>query len=398
MGKRFMALILGCALAASLAPPAHAGIVVYDKDGKKLEIGGRLQLQYLRVDPDGGEAEDDLFFRRLRPYVAGSVTESWWGKIQFDFGKSLDGNEVAVKDAYMQYRGWKNVRLSIGNTKTPFSREYLTSSKRQQTVERGFVGDHNFGSPDRLLGLKLAGQNESKKVTYEVAVGAEHVDPDVRRIDFDTPVNNAGDWNEGLIVAGRVDFHPRGYMKFDQGDFHSTDTSVPPKGGKRNKFNFSLAAFSWTNDDDNNTYTDPVTGLSTSSSKVDLDSAEGFEISAGLRGKGVSIDVEYDLISGDTVDPTFTGGIWRGGSTDLDKFQIEGGYMFPGNRWELAGRWQFLDADNYQDAWEATEVALNYFLNKHKVKVQLTYRMGENVFGVKGDDIDTQFLQFQYVF
>ena len=385
---RLITLILGCALAASLAPAVDGGIVVYDKDGKKLEIGARIQLQFLRLDPDGGDSRDEVFFRRLRPYIAGSVTENWWGKIQFDFGKSLDSDEVSINDAYMQYRGWENLTLTIGNSKTPFSREFLASSERQQTVERGFVGDHNFGSPDRLLGFKLEGHNDSKKVTYAVAIGAEHHDPDVRRIDFATPVNNLADWNQGIIVAGRLDFHPRGYMKWDQGDFHSDEI----------KLNFSLAAFTWENDGDNNTLTDPVTGRSTSSSKVDLDSSEGFEVSAGLRGRGVSIDVEYNLISGDTVDPTFTGGVYSNGSTELDKFQLEGGYMFTGNRFEIVGRWQFIDADNYQDVWEATEIGLNYFWNEHKVKVQLTYRMGENVFGVRGDDIDSSFLQFQYVF
>ncbi len=387
MGKRSIALILGCALAASLAPPADGGVVVYEKDGKKIEIGARIQLQYLRTDPDGDEATDTTFFRRLRPYIAGSVTENWWGKIQFDLGKSIDGNEVAIKDAYMQYKGWKNMKLTIGNSKTPFSREFLASSKRQQTVERGFVGDHNFGTPDRQLGFKLEGNNDSKKVTWAFALGAEQHDPDVRKMDFDTPVNNAADWNEGIVIAGRIDFHPRGFMKFDQGDFHSDET----------KFNFSLAAFSWENDGDNNTRT-AANGRSTSSSKADLDGAEGFEISAGLRGKGVSIDAEYHLVSGDTVDSTFTGGLYRNGSTDLDKFQVEGGYIFQGNRFELAGKWEMIDADNYQDAWEATEVGLNYFWNKHKAKVQLTYRMGENVFGVRGSDRDRTFLQFQYVF
>lgn len=386
MLRRSCVSLFICLLAAALAPAAEAGIVVYDKDGKKLEIGGRLQLQYVSTDAVRGKNRDQVFFRRLRPYIAGTVTENWWGKIQFDFGKSINGDEVAVKDAFMQYKGWNNLTLTIGNSKTPFSRKYLTSSKRQQTVERGFVGDHNFGTPDRQLGFKLAGHNEGKTITYELAGGGEHHDPDVRRMDFDTPVNNKGEWNQGLILAGRVDFHPWGQLKFDQGDFHSDQV----------KLNFSLAAFSWSNDDDNNTYTSG--GRSTSSSKADLDSAEGFEISAGLRGKGVSIDAEYNLVGGDTVDSTFTGGLYRNGTTELDKFQIEGGYMFTGNRFELVGKREMLDADNYQDAWEATEVGLNYFWNKHKTKVQLTYRMGENLFGVRGSDTDTTFLQFQFVF
>ena len=150
--------------------------------------------------------------------------------------------------------------------------------------------------------------------------------------------------------------------------------------------------------DDNNTYTDPVTGLSTSGSKADLESAEGFEVSAGIRGNGISVDAEYNLISGDTVDPTFIGGVYRNGSTELDKFHIEGGFMFPGNQLELVGSWESLDADNYLDTWEATEVGVNYFWNQHKVKAQLTYRMGENRLGVPGADGDTALLQWQFVF
>jgi hypothetical protein len=375
-------------MSALATAPASAGIKVYEEGDRFIEIGGRIQIQYLQTDFVGDETRDQIFFRRLRPYISGSVTEDWVGKIQFDFGKTLDGDEVSVKDAYMQYEGWKNKTLTIGNTKTPFSREFLTSSKRQQTVERGFVGDHNFGTPDRLLGLRLDGQNESKKITYKLALGGKQHDPDVRRMDFDSPANNRSDWNEGLVIAGRVDFHPRGFVAFDQGDFNSSGFRP----------NFSLAFFTWSNDGDNNSYTDPATGVSTSGSKADLDSAEGFEISAGIRGNGISVDVEYNLISGDTVDPTFTGGVYRNGSTDLDKFHLEGGFMLPGNRLELVGSWESLDADNYQDAWSATEVGLNYFWNKYKVKAQLTYRMGENRFGEPDNDGDTTLLQWQFVF
>lgn len=385
---RFRRLVAALVLTGLLAMPAMAGVVVYEEGDKKVEVGGRIQIQYVNLDSEDGESRDQIFFRRLRPYIAGTVTKDWWGKFQFDLGKSLDGNEVSIKDAYMQYKGWHNMTLTIGNSKTPFSREFLASSNRQQTIERGFVGDHNFGTPDRQLGFKLEGHDESKKVTWAAAVGAEHVDPDARRIDFDTPVNNAADWNEGLVVAGRIDFHPKRFMAFDQGDFHSDET----------RYNFSLGFFSWSNDGDNNTYTDPATGLSTSSSKVDLDSADGLEVSAGIRGHGFSADAEYELVSGATVDPTFTGGVFLDGSTELDKYQVEGGYMFTGNKVEVVGKFQRMDADNFETAWEATEIGLNYFWNRHKVKVQFTYRMGKNVFGVEGNDLDSAFMQWQFVF
>ena len=373
-------------LALMVTSPAQAGIKVYEDGDKYIEIGGRVQFQYLSEDPDDGDTEDTFFFRRLRPYIAGSVTENWDAKIQFDFGKADGSNEVAVKDAYMRYKGWKNMQFYIGNTKSPFSREFNTSSKRQQLVERSFPGDHNYGVPDRQLGFKLDGQNESKKVTYGFAIGSESHDPSASKMDFDTPANQSSDWNEGVVVAGRIDFHPMGYAKPDQGDFHSDSM----------KFTLSLGAFSWSNDDDNNTYTSA--GTSTSSSKADLDSSDGIEVSAGLRGRGLSLDLAYQMVSGDTVDGAFTGGIYINGSSDLDKLALEGGYVFDGNKFELVGGWETLDTDAYTDEWTRTSVGFNYFWNKHKSKVQFTYRMNENENGVPGADANQTFVQFQQVF
>ena len=137
------------------------------------------------------ESQSTIFFRRLATlYFAGSVTKNWLGKVQFDLGKSLDGDEVAVKDAYMQYTGFKNLKIFIGSSKTVFSREFLASSKRQQTVERWFVGQHNFGSPDRMLGFRVDGNTDNKKFEYKLNVGGQSFDPDNRRMDFDNPAND----------------------------------------------------------------------------------------------------------------------------------------------------------------------------------------------------------------
>ena len=379
---------LGLGLAPA-ARPVQAGIIVYeDEDGPtRVEVGGRIQIQYLSTDAIGEERRDEVFFRRLRPYILATVTENWIGKIQIDFGRAIDADEVAIKDAYIQYTGWNNLKLTIGNAKPFFSREFLTSSKRQQTVERGFVGDHNFATPDRALGFKLEGRNDSQKVTWGISAGAQHHDPDARRIDFDTPVNTKADWNEGLLASGRIDFHPRGFIKFDQGDFHSDQL----------KYNFSLAAFSWSNDGDVNVYTGDD-GTSLSDSKADLDSSTGLEVSAGLRGHGWSFDAEYQLIRAETVVSDFNGGVYVGGGTDIDEFQIEGGYMLPNVNMEVVGKWETQDADGFEDTWEATEIGLNYFWNQHKTKVQFTYRMGRNVLGVADSETNSFFMQWQFVF
>ena len=379
-------IITSTLITATLTVPAFAGVVVHKDGNKKIEIGGRIQLQYLYSDVETEQSVDELFFRRLRPYIMGTVTENWMGKIQFDFGKAEGSNEVAVKDAFMEYSGWSNMKLRIGNTKMHFSREFLTSSKKQQLVERTFVGDHNFGAPDRVLGVRLNGNNDSKKLTWGVGAGVASHDPAAARMDFDTPINRSTDWNEGLQLSGRVDFHPFGNLKMSQGDF-----------AREQKLTIGIGAFTWSNDDDVNTYTDD-NGNSLDAGKADLDSANGVEVSFGYRNAGWSVDGEYQMISGDTLNSTFTGGLYANGTTDLDKYAIEGGYMLPSGKIELVAGYDSMDADNYEEAWNRTALGLNYFFNKHKTKVQMTYRMSGNFAGISGADVNTGFVQFQFVF
>jgi phosphate-selective porin OprO/OprP len=378
-------------LTVMVTAPAVAGVVVFADGHEKIEIGGRLQLQYRALDTDDSEMTDELFFRNLRPYIAGSLTEDWLGKIQIDFGEAEDSNELSIKDAYMKYSGLDNHTITVGNSNTPFARELLTSSKKQQLIDRTFTGGHNFGTPDRQLGLRLDGHSESRKLSWAAAVGSENHDPAIGQMDFDSPVNRSGDWNQGWVVAGRLDFAPRGSLKFEQGDFNTDGWN----------YGFGLAAFNWSNDDDNNTFTDPggaVSAEGLADGKVDLDSAFGGEVSAGLRGHGASIDVDYQIIQGETVDPIFTGGLYRDGETELAKMAIEGGFMLRSAPLELVLGWESLDADNYAEAWRRMSFGINWFINKHNLKWQNTFRRSDNFAGVDGADLNEYVSQFQFLF
>jgi hypothetical protein len=385
-------LLVGCAavmLIGSLAATSHAaGITVYKDGDKYVKMGGRIQLQYHYVNPDSGDSEDEVFFRRLRPYIEGSIHKDWKGKFQMDFGKAEGENEVAIKDAYLQYSGMDNIKVTIGNANFPFSRELLTSSKKQQLVERTFVGDHNYGTPDRNAGIHLTGHAmEGKKLTWGASATSAEIDPDNKKLDFDTPVNRNDDFNQGWMIGGRIDYHPFGLLKFEQGDF-KRDT----------KATIGVGAYHWSNDDDNNTNTD-ASGFCTNSSKCDVDKVTGFEISGAFRGYGVSIDAEYNILKPELVDKSITGGIYQNGETDLKNWAIEGGYMFSGNMFEVGAAYQSQDADNYEDKWNRTSFFANWFITKnHDIKTQLTYRIGKNLDGIKNNDVNELFLQAQYVF
>jgi len=363
------------ALLASASAVFAAGITVYEDGDKYVKLGGRIQVQYHFEDPDGGNSEDDLFFRRLRPYIEGSLHKYWKGKFQWDMGKSSGANEIAIKDAYMQYEGINVVKVTIGNAKFPFSRELLTSSKKQQLVERTFVGDHNYGSPDRQLGVHLTGAALDKKLTWGASVAKGAIDPSSSKLDFDTLANKDADFIKGWMYGGRVDFHPFGNLKMEQGDFK-----------RELKATIGAGAFSWSNDED------VVNGGS------DVDKVTGLEISGAVRGAGLSLDAQYNLFNAETVDPTLTSGLFKNGETVLESFAVEGGYMILPAQLELVAGYEYQDADNYTEVWTRTSVGANYFFKKQDVKLQATYRMGENLKGTAGNDADEFFLQMQYVF
>ncbi len=375
------------ALVAGVAASANASVKYADGD-KYVKFGGRIQLQYHQIDPDGGEKTDELFFRRFRPYIEGSVHKDWTGKFQWDMGGAEGDNELAVKDAYMQYKGFPGIAITVGNKNFPFSRELLTSSKTQQLVERTFVGDHNYGTPDRQAGVYVDGGFMDDTVTYGLGLAQGAIDPDANKLDFDSLVNNHDDWNQGWMFGGRIDYHPFGHLKMSQGDFK-----------RELKATIGVAAFSWANDDDNNTYTDPDTGLGTSTSKFDVDKVTGFEVSGAIRGFGASVDAQYNIFNAETVDGALTGGIYENGETSLTNFAIEGGYMVLPSTIEIVAGYSAQDADNYDKTWTRTEVGVNLFaVGSHDIKLQTTYRMGKNLNGVDGADADELFVQCQYVF
>ena len=121
-------LIMVLAFAASTV--MAGGVKYTNEDGDYVKFGGRIQLQYHSTDPDGGEKTDDLKFRRIRPYIEGSVHEDWLGKFQWDMGKG----STELKDAYFQYSGYDGIKITLGNANFPFSREFLTSSKNSSLL------------------------------------------------------------------------------------------------------------------------------------------------------------------------------------------------------------------------------------------------------------------------
>jgi hypothetical protein len=308
------------------------------------------------------------------------------GKFQIDFGKAKDSNEVAISDAYMRYKGLEAFRTTVGNLKFPFSREVLSSSSQRQLVETTFSGNRNYGTPARNLGVHLTGGFVADYLTWGASLASATLEPDVTRIRFGSPVNGGSDFNEGPMFGGRLDWHPMGYMNFNQGAF----------GGKA-RLTLGLAAYTWNNDGDNNTYTDS-SGSSTSPTQADVDQVTGFEVGGAYRGGSFYFDAQYNLFSADTVDSSFTGGIYVNGGTELNNWFVRGGYMVIPSKLDLVLAYQLQDSDGYEHGWDRTSIGSNWYIRGQDIKMQLTYQIGANVNGVNGRDQKDLYLQAQYVF
>lgn len=382
MKNFFSAAILMVVFVLGGGVSANAGVTYKDGD-KYLKIGGRIQFQYHVEDPDtgsaGDETTDNLFFRRFRPYIEGSVHEDWSGKFQWDMGKS----GFAVCDAYFKYKGIDNLTITLGNACFPFSREQITSSKKQQLVEKTFVGDHNYGVPDNQTGLHLSGNFVDDKVDWGVSLAKAAVDPSNSKLDFDTVIqyDKGGDWLEGNMVGGRINIAPLGKVSYVQGDLKK-DEAV--------KVAFGVGAFAWNNDED---------GLDkTSLTGKEVEEITGVEVSAAVRGFGVSVDAQYNRFDSELYETGVTDGLYEDSETTMEIVAVEGGYMLLAQRLEAVAGYEELDADNYAETWTRTSVGLNYFFEKQDIKVQTTYRVSESVDGEKDNDNDEWFMQFQYVF
>lgn len=370
-----------------LSAPVLAGLTVFKEGDKYVKIGGRIQLQYHQEDPEAGEVVDRIFFRRLRPYIEGSLHPDWKGKLQWELGGASDNNEVQVKDAHVKYTGLSFLNIVVGNANFPFSRELLTSSKKTQLIERSFTGDHNFGVPDKNLNINVDGKYFGKKLLIAAGLANASIDPDENKLDFDTPANKNADFNEGVMLGGRIEFQPLAPIKFSQGDFN-----------KKLAIGFGVGAYSWANDNDNNANTDAVTGADIGDGKPDVDRATGIEVSASFRGYGFSADIQRNNFSAESTDSLYTGGLYEVGEAKFHNVSLEAGYMLIGRTLELAVGAQNQNADTYQEIWTRRSVGLNYFVEGNDIKIQSTLRRGRNLNGVRDNNKSEIFVQGQYVF
>jgi len=382
MKARFVLILLAIFTFSIFTSAADEEEVTTTKTSK-LTIGGRLQTQFQYVD--SSPPTNRLLIRRARLTFQSQLTQWAFIKVQFEAGKQ----QFTLKDAYLSLSP-KWFEIFIGQKHVPFSREALNSSKYLQMIERSRTSEF---SPFRQMGVGIHGFALDKKLEYSVglyngAVNSSSVSDlgnnrlgKVKIYHIDTGAS--GD-NNKFLYAGRVDFHPFGFMKMSQSYLEDLEHPLLSFG-----INFISS-------DDS-----PSGGHNLGTAELKKSSSYGGD--AALKFKGFAGTFEYlhrdlswwnslDLIN-DAAQETFT---------------LQGGFMVIPKKFELTARYEFVkfDKDNIllgpdgqnQDKW--LTFGFNYFFEGHHTKMQLNYilKYEEMPVGVPEPDNDTLLVQFAYYF
>src|SRR5690606_14250416 len=123
-----------------------------------LRIENRIQLRYSnpfdtdpRTPQDVQDKESSFMIRRARLKLNGHAGESW-----LKYGLQYDWAQPVLRDAYLEIAKYPWARLRVGRGKVIWNDERVSSSGRQQFVNRSILND--VFTVDRQQGLQLLGR------------------------------------------------------------------------------------------------------------------------------------------------------------------------------------------------------------------------------------------------
>lgn len=126
----------------------RAGILLFQTPDERFQwwLDGRVNLDAATYFNSDNQLANGIELRRGRVAINMVLWKDWAGQFDVDF---VD-NAVDVKDAWLGYIGIPNALVRVGNFRTPFGLETLTSSRYITFMERSLID--NF-SPDRRMGI-----------------------------------------------------------------------------------------------------------------------------------------------------------------------------------------------------------------------------------------------------
>lgn len=129
-----------------------AGILLFQTPDERFKwwLDGRIMLDAAMYTGSVNQLSNGMEIRRARMALNMVLWTDWAS--QFDIEYIQDGT-IEIKDMWIGYTGFRNSIIKVGNFKTPFGLETLTSSRYLTFMERAPLD--NF-SPDRRMGASYS--------------------------------------------------------------------------------------------------------------------------------------------------------------------------------------------------------------------------------------------------
>lgn len=164
------------------------GLTMKTKDGQfTTKLGGRLQLDAASYSgkPEMGDGTE---VRRAYLSLQGRMHHDWGYRFQYNFANT-GPNGKGIQDAYIDYKGFDQLKLRIGNFKQPFSLHEAVSDNFTTFTERALPAAF---SPGRRLGVMAS--HETKGWTWAIGAFGDKVE------------SQGGKDDEEWGVSGRTTF------------------------------------------------------------------------------------------------------------------------------------------------------------------------------------------------
>jgi len=308
------------------------GLFIQSADGAhEMTIQGRVQPRFTYENSTDGLSDapesGDMFFtvQRARIVMKGhTINKDISYKFQADFGQG----EVSLKDFYLDYAISRGVfHLRAGQWKRPFSRQHITSSGKQEFVDRALT-DEAFGA-GRDVGLMLH-NNYTKAQGIEWAAG----------IFNGNGANEVPDARFNPAVVARVGYN-NGVKGYSEADL---------AGGS---LRFGVGA----------------SGQVHLDGTAEADNGVKAEVDAIVKVQGLSATAAFYLAS--PLDET---------AAEAMGYHAQLGYVL-GAGWQPAVRFASHMPDGDNNDTSELGVAISKYMNKHGLKWQtdITYEMSEGL-------------------
>ncbi|HUG54335.1 MAG TPA: porin [Vicinamibacteria bacterium] len=331
------------------APLAGGGAgrarLLWQGEGGSVALLNRVQFRWTREDPDDtfrlpgttspGSAKGSFRIRRAKTEFTGWF---WRRELTYELQLSWAGPEPGtsttspLEDFILNWDASRDRRfqVAVGQFKVPLGRQEMTSSNRLQFLDRDLLsGEFTRG---RDIGIQLWGLLAGDTVEYRAGVFNGN------------PASRLENDNDKYQFNARVTFQPFGEVRYSESDFDSRDRPLVAVAGQVER----NSQHGTTNADDLDTR---ILGLD-----------------AVLKYRGLSLFAEY--FARHRRPETSR-------AFDSDGFHAQAGYFLIRDRLEVAVRWAGYDPSDLIPGNDRSEkgAAVNYFLDRHNLKLQGDYRL-----------------------